>query len=423
MQETIMTKLSNWNKEMNGIPRICLLIAVTLLLACVAFGLFPYCWPFVVGLIFSLLLEPFVRLLSTGLTKLKIKRSIATLLGMLILFGVVAVVMAAAVSRLWQELMTLVRSVPQLITWISSDVMPWIRDIYNQYQDILPPYVMDMVNSAVLTLGQTLMKWAGSLSAMLTSGAFTTALSLVDVILSIVMTIMGTYYLTADRSRIGGFLQRTFPLGVRQHGTLIKTNLIRSLFGQLKSQLTVSLIIITFLVSSFMIFGVRYGLLAALVIGLADALPVVGAGLFLIPWSILSFVLGDVPLGIFMACVYIGTIIIRQVLEPRIVGRNLGLYPLATMIAMYAGYKWLGILGLLGGPVLLNLIKVVLEADKIAREKDDGAMAGEGGEAAEAAPADLDAKKSGEAAPPIPAHGEITMPNGTQKPVRIRARK
>ena len=68
----------------------------------------------------------------------------------------------------------------------------------------------------------------------------------------------------------------------------------------------------------------------------------------------------------FLMAVYVGTVLIRQIFEPRIVGANLGLYPLATMIAMFAGLQLFGVLGLLGGPILLNLLKVVLEADGIA---------------------------------------------------------
>ena len=111
-------------------------------------------------------------------------------------------------------------------------------------------------------------------------------------------------------------------------------------------------------------FRVHYGLLIGLGIGVADALPVLGAGLFLIPWSIAAFVAGNAGAGVLAACLYVGTVVIRQVLEPRIVGHNLGLYPLATMAAMYAGYRLLGFLGLLAGPVLLNVIVVVLEADE-----------------------------------------------------------
>ena len=93
-----------------------------------------------------------------------------------------------------------------------------------------------------------------------------------------------------------------------------------------------------------------------------DALPVLGAGLFLIPWCLFTAVLGNYTTAAFLAAVYVGTILIRQISEPRIVGANLGLYPLATMVAMFAGFQLMGFLGLLAGPILLNLLKVVLEA-------------------------------------------------------------
>lgn len=418
MYDVIMNKLTAWNTRMNGIPRKCMLIAITLLTAWLAFLLFPYCWPFVVALVFSLLLEPFVRLVSGWLQRVKIARSLATLLGMVLLFGLLGLLFGVLINRLLRELMSLVRAVPGIITWISGTAVPWARDLYTQYQDILPPYVMDMINNAFSTLGQELAKWAASLSALLTSGAWTTAMSLMDVILAVVLTVMGTYYLTADRGRIYAFFHRTFPLGVRQHSALIKTKLVKALFGQLRSQLNVSLIIICFLALSFVIYGLPYGLLAGLLIGIADALPVIGAGLFLIPWSILGFVFGDVPLGIFMACIYVGTVVVRQVFEPRIVGKNLGLYPLATMIAMYAGYQALGVLGLLGGPILLNVTKVVLEADKTVSMSPDPA----GGTPQEAPqpPAEDCPTPADEQAMPRP-DGHLPLPGGKKKPFRKRA--
>jgi predicted PurR-regulated permease PerM len=107
-----------------------------------------------------------------------------------------------------------------------------------------------------------------------------------------------------------------------------------------------------------------YWLLIGFLIGLADALPVLGAGLFLIPWSIVGFVMGNTTTGIGMALLYLAVVVVRQIAEPRIVGKSLGLYPLATMMAMFAGLQITGnVLGLLLGPILLNLLKVVLRAD------------------------------------------------------------
>ena len=227
---------------------------------------------------------------------------------------------------------------------------------------------MTYVDDAISTVSTNAINFAGSLSASITGGAFKTAASLPSILLSIVLTIMGTYYMTTDKERIYAFFRRTFPEHIRRQGTVLKNNLIHSLFGQIKSQLLVSLIITIFLMLAFVLFKVRYGLLLGFLIGMADALPVVGAGLFLIPWCLFELIMGNFPMAVFFAVVYICIIIIRQIAEPRIVGHNLGLYPLATMIAMYAGFSYMGFLGLIAGPILLNLLRVVLEADAAAQK-------------------------------------------------------
>ena len=128
-----------------------------------------------------------------------------------------------------------------------------------------------------------------------------------------------------------------------------------------------SFLITLFLTVFLLIFRGWSGVAAALLIGLADALPVVGAGLFLIPWSLLSFWTGDTATGVLTACLYGGSVLIRQVLEPRIVGQHLGLHPLAAMMSMFAGYRLTGILGLIAGPIVLNVAKVVLTVDETAK--------------------------------------------------------
>lgn len=362
-----LERLNLWNMRMNGLPRKGMLVAVTLLLTWLFFVLAPLCWPFLLAMLFSMALEPLVRFCVTHMRRIRLPRGVLTLLGMMVLYGVLGVSLFALVKRLFQELVALAYATPSFVRWLSGTAVPYVQSLYQQYSDVLPTTVMTVVNNALSSLGENLIKMAGTLSASLTGGAVRFTAAIPGVLLSIVLTIMGTYYMTADRDRILGFFRRTFPVGVQRHGNMLKRNLFHSLFGQVKSQLTVSLIITTFLVLAFVIYGVRYGLLMGILIGVGDALPVLGAGLFLIPWSIFEFVLGHYANGIFMLAVYVGTIVIRQISEPRIVGANLGLYPLATMIAIFAGYRLFGFLGLLGGPILLNLLKVVLEADDIAR--------------------------------------------------------
>ena len=364
----LLEKLDIWNRKMNGLPRILWLIAVTLFCTWLFLIAAPYVWPFLLAFLFSRLLAPPVRLCMNHMKRIKLPRGLITLFGMVLLFGILGTAFCALASRIVRELVQLLQNTPVFVNWLSDTALPYLRDLYQGYSDVLPESAMSYINDAVSTFSSNAIDFAGSLSAAITGGAVKTATSLPIILLSIVLTVMGTYYMTADKERISAFFRRTFPEPIRRHSSVLKKNLVHSLFGQIKSQLLVSLIITVFLMIIFVLFKIRYGLFLGFFIGFADALPVVGAGLFLIPWCLFELVMGHYVMAAFFAIAYIFVIIIRQIAEPRIVGHNLGLYPLATMIAMYVGFRLMGFLGLIAGPILLSLIRVVLEADAAARK-------------------------------------------------------
>lgn len=354
-------QVKQWNCRLSGLPRKGLVILLVIALTAVLFVALPYLWPFALALGCSRLLEPFVRRMAGLLKPLHLGRRTATLLGMLLLFGVAGTLAGLLLSRLSQEFLAMVRTLPQLVVWITGTALPNLRALYDRYLALMPSYVPELLSNAIASLAQRAVGWAASLSGWLTTGAWSTALGIPHVLLALVLVAMGTYYLTADRERIIRFWGRLLPAGMRRQGQRIKEDVLRSIYGQLRSQLLLSLLIMVFLILLFWVFRVPYGLVAGLGIGLMDALPVLGAGLFLVPWSLLSFIGGNTGTGILMAAAYLGTVIIRQVLEPRIVGRNLGLYPLVTMMAMYAGFRLFGVLGLIGGPVMMGVLRAVLK--------------------------------------------------------------
>ena len=362
--EDFFRRLRNWNMKMNDIPRRLLLIALVLGACFVLVKLFPLCWPFVLALIFTMLMEPLVRLFRRAFAKISIGNRLATILGMILVFGLLGLGVRALAGRLLQELGSLARNTPTLLRWLSDQVTGWVASLTQQYADVLPQNLLEITTSALGEINKTLIGLAGTVSKTIASGAWTTATSVPAMLLSIVLTIMGTYYMSSDRERIFAFFHRTFPAGMMRKGALLKRDLFRALFGQIRAQLVVSLLITVVVLLGLLIQQKPYWLLLGLIIGMADALPVLGAGLFLIPWSVIGFVTGDTATGVGMALLYVAVVVTRQIVEPRIVGKSLGLYPLATMMAMFAGYQIAGnVLGLLLGPILLNLLKVVLHAD------------------------------------------------------------
>ena len=358
--EDFFTRVRNWNAKLNDIPRRLVLIALVLGICFVTLKLLPLCWPFVLALIFAMSMEPLVRLFRRAFSKAPIGNNLATILAMVIVFGLLGLGLRLIVGRLVQEAIGLANAIPNMWRWFSGQVTGWVSGLSQQYTGVIPIDLTETVGKLLKEAESALIPVARTVAG----GAWTTVTSVPVMILSVVLTIMGTYYLSSDRERIFAFFHRTFPAEMVRKSILLKHDIFKALFGQIRAQLLVSLLITIVVLLGLMIQQKPYWLLLGFLIGLADALPVLGAGLFLIPWSVIGFVTGDTTTGIGMALLYLAVVVVRQIAEPRIVGKNLGLYPLATMMVMFAGLQITGnVLGLLLGPILLNLLKVVLRAD------------------------------------------------------------
>ena len=114
----------------------------------------------------------------------------------------------------------------------------------------------------------------------------------------------------------------------------------------------------------FLLLGVPNPAGIALLVALVDILPVLGVGTVLIPWSLFELCIGKLPFGIGMIVLYLVVVIVRQILEPRIVGSSIGLHPLLTLFAMYVGLRLCGVLGLIFFPVLLTIAKELFFAHR-----------------------------------------------------------
>ena len=135
-----------------------------------------------------------------------------------------------------------------------------------------------------------------------------------------------------------------------------------NLGGYLKAQAI--LILVSFVISVIGLYifklvgmNVKYPLLIALAIGFVDALPILGSGSVMVPWAVIEALNGDLKLGVVIIVLWIIMSLIRQVLEPKIVSGRIGIHPIFTLIAMYTGFKFIGVLGMLIGPIILIIIK------------------------------------------------------------------
>ena len=248
----------------------------------------------------------------------------------------------------------------------------YIEKIYNQIQKYInsiefdkleiPRQVISIIETSANNFLDFVTKWVSGFLTSILQGI--TSLPVVGIY--IVITILSTYFICADRLFILDQFEHHFPkIWVRKFGIHLK-KLISTLGSYLKAEATLILISFIEVLIGLCIFkwiglNVEYPLLAALGIGFVDALPILGSGTVMIPWAIISAVNGDLKLGIAIFILYVIILVVHQLLEPKIVSNNLGIHPIFTLIAMYTGFKISGIIGLFIGPIVLIILQNVFE--------------------------------------------------------------
>lgn len=179
-------------------------------------------------------------------------------------------------------------------------------------------------------------------------------------LLSFAVIIISTYYFAVDRVRINCFFLSFFPKDIRRLLKKGRDALSETVGKYLNAYSLLFLITFSELLLSFFILGLDYSFISALLISIVDILPVLGTGTVLIPWAIIALLVGNYKLGTGLLITYAVITVVRQVLEPKIVGKFIGLSPLASLASMYIGLELMGVIGIFLFPIGAIIIKRLL---------------------------------------------------------------
>ena len=184
--------------------------------------------------------------------------------------------------------------------------------------------------------------------------------SLADVLpaffFSLGVGVIAAVYFCLDLDRIHESLSKRLSASLSRVVRFFKDSALRAALSVLRAQGTLTLIAFALLLIGFLLLNVKYPLLLSMLIALLDFLPVLGVGLFLVPWGIVSLLAGERFLGIGLLILFGVITVLRQFLEPRLLGRGYGVHPLLTLLALYAGARLFGFLGILIFPALTLLL-------------------------------------------------------------------
>lgn len=311
--------------------------------------LVPICVPFILGILIAWLvvwlsqkLHCPHKLLRLGLTLL-----IYGVVGLLI--GLLSVKGASVVSAI-------VKWVPEVY---ENKLLPFASMIYDWCVETLrlldPALIsaLEMVLESVLSALKTLVS---SLSGSAVNLVSSLAKGVPNLILSLLAMIFSTVFVVADYENISAFAAKYIPQKMKNLLRSIRVYLTDTLFVVIRSYLLIMLLTFTELSIFFSIFGIEYPIVKAAAIAVLDILPILGTGGIMIPWAVISLVLGYTGLGLKLFLIYGIVTVVRNYVEPKIVGTQLGLHPIITLVSMFVGLRLFGFWGLFGLPVGISFL-------------------------------------------------------------------
>ena len=335
---------------------------VGLVWLCVRFIL-PWAAPFITAYLLAALLEKPVGYLSRHGWRRGAAAALCVLLTLALLLWAAASLVLKGVGTVTEFM----QSVPGLMSLIEQKLL----ELENRAMDYIgsaPEGTAAYLETAASSIGDMLYSLPAAISKQAIAFLSRTAQASPDTLLFIVTAGIGTYFISAAFPKINAFILAQLPSGFRQRLEGLGADLRGSFGGFMRAQLILMAMTFIELLIAFLLLGVRGALGIAAVTALIDALPVFGTGTVLIPWALAELLLGSVPRGAALVILYLCTLTVRSITEPKLVAAQAGLPPIASLMAMYLGARAFGVAGMVLFPLLLLL------AAQMLRTKKEGSM-------------------------------------------------
>ena len=322
-------------------------IGVAVYLAC------AYLLPITVPLIIGILIASFVVWISK---KLRCKHRLLRIAMALVIYGVIGTLIGLLAAK---GVATVSAAVQLLPTTYEKKILPFANLCYEWVLDwiqMLDPSLVSTLETLLKNILSALTGLVSTLSSFAVNLVSRVATGIPSLILSILAMIFSTVFVVSDYDRIADFASHHIPQTIKKILKDVKIYLTDTLFVVIRSYALIMLLTFTELSILFSVFGINNAVLKAGIIAVLDILPILGTGGIMIPWAVISFALGSTSMGIKLLVIYAIVTVVRNYVEPKIVGAQLGLHPIITLVSMFVGLRLFGFWGLFGLPVGISFL-------------------------------------------------------------------
>jgi sporulation integral membrane protein YtvI len=332
------------------------IIVSILILLVAAYFILPVSLPLVAALLTALILTPAVNALQR---KTNIKRNVAVMLVFTVFVVFIGLTGYYLVTKVITQGTQIVENSPQYISDINRAWLNFQRNLEEKYEN-LPPELVQEIN---ITVTNTLSDLRSNISDRNLIQDITSLISsipgyLVTFLVYLIALFLFMLELPRLREKIYGY----FSERTKEKVNFMTSRLSYVVWGFFKAQFLVSIIIFFVTLVGLLFIAPEVALLMAFIIWLIDFVPIIGSIVILAPWAIFQLIVGDVNTGSKLLILAAVLLIIRRTVEPKVMGKHIGLSPLATLIAMYLGLMLFGVIGFIIGPLLVIAFTSAKEA-------------------------------------------------------------
>lgn len=309
--------------------------------------------PFAIALSAAVLLEPWILWCRR---RLGFQRKFAAAAVVTLLLAAVAGLLGGLLGKLWSESAAWLERLPENLAALPA-LMDRLAQRYQGFYTACPAEIRQWLDGSLRMAAEEGVSLAGELSTRALGWGASLVGRLPQITLFLFTTVLALYFVTLSYPEILAFIRRQIPRRWQEACRGVTACLRTTFWKWLKAESLLCLITFLMLLAGFWYMRLDYALLAAVLVALVDALPVLGAGAVLVPWGIYHLLLGTVPRGVAILALYAIILLVRSLLEPRVMAAQAGLPPLTALLAMYLGFCLFGVGGMLLLPVLLLFLK------------------------------------------------------------------
>ncbi|MEC3882686.1 sporulation integral membrane protein YtvI [Halobacillus litoralis] len=333
-----------------------ILILISALLIIAGYFILPVSIPLILAFVTALFLNPAVRFFQF---KFRINRKMSVTIVFLLFLVFLGLLGTFAVTRAVTQIVQLADNAPQYINQINNVLLDWEKHMASFSQSMPKEFVDKVTTEMMNAIDRTTTAISEKLQL---SNIAAAAAKIPELLVSFLVYLIALFLFMLELPRLRDKMHDQFTEATSEKVKFMNARLSYVVFGFLKAQFLVSIVIFVVSLIGLLWIAPDVALIMSLIIWAIDFIPIIGSIVILGPWSVYMLIVGDIAIGTKLGLLAIVLLAIRRTVEPKVMGRHIGLSPLATLIAMYLGLQLIGLLGFILGPLVVIAFNSAKEA-------------------------------------------------------------